>query len=438
MSENHNEISRKLSTPTQINLEITSACNHKCRFCYNYWRNDPVSELSASKFSIEQMEVIIKKLIDAKVLNVIFSGGEPFYNFEVLLYGVKELTKAGIMTTCNSNLTIPTYEQLKALKDVGLPHILTSLSSYDEETNDKVFGRKGSFKNVTENIKIAVELGIRISINNIINIYNYQHVYETGLLAHKLGASNYFVTRGGTNKLANPEAGKIVILSPDKYIEVLDAAVRVRNETGINIYSLYQYPLCLIKDLEKYKEFVGRGCPAGKKLININVDGEMHACNHEVNSYGNIFTTDVKSAWDKMEKWRDMSLIPEDCKNCKWYEWCEAGCRQAADDIKHYDYLYQGTEVIKDLDDPKPVYLDYLELVKPGIDFEVNTNLRFRKEDNFYLIHIIGGWLMSVDNDVSEFLQTRSKNGNCFQSADFPADKNLLATLLAKNIVNIK
>jgi MoaA/NifB/PqqE/SkfB family radical SAM enzyme len=255
MSENANFITAPLSTPTVVNLEITSGCNHRCRYCYNYWRKEPVEGIKINKLTAGQLDQIIQKIVDAQVFNVIFSGGEPFLNFEIMQRGIKELTDAGIKTTCNSNLTLATYDHLEKLKQAGLPHILTSISCYKPEINDFIFGRKGSFDDVTRNIKYAVKLGIRVSVNNVINRYNYRHAYRTGMLANELGASNYFVTRAGINKKENPHGGEIVILEPDKYLEVLDNAVKVKEETGINIYSLYQYPLCLLKDPKKYNGY---------------------------------------------------------------------------------------------------------------------------------------------------------------------------------------
>lgn len=437
MKKNLFTIDRNLRTPTQVNLELTSACNHKCRYCYNYWRKDSALAADARKMTIEEMDHVLDKLIEAKVLNVILSGGEPFMNYEVLLHAVRRLTEAGIMSTCNSNMTLPTCEQLQALKEAGLPHILTSLSSHDEETNDFVFGRRGAFQDVTGNIQVAAELGFRVSINNIINKHNYRHVYQTGLLAHELGAKNYFVTRGGASRKGNPPAAEVVVLKPEQYIEVLDAAVRVREETGINIYSLYQYPLCMIKDLSKYREFVGRGCPAGKKLICINVDGNMHACNHESEPYGNIFECDVASVWKRMEKWRDKSLIPSSCRGCKWYEWCEAGCRMAADEIHDPDYLCAGPEAIRDLPDPEPPHEAYMPQIDLTFRYRINASLRFRKEDGFSLVHILGGWVMEVDDEVAAFLQLMNERNGIFGVGEFPGAKEVLASFIAKGVVAV-
>lgn len=437
MNGNLFSIDRNLRTPTQVNLEITTGCNHKCRYCYNYWRKDPGPSLQARKMSVEEVDVVLDKLIEAQVLNVIISGGEPFLNYEVMLHAVKRLTEAGIMSTCNSNMTLVTREQLEDLKEAGLPHILTSLTSYDEERNDLIFGRSGAFQDAIKNIRIAADLGIRISVNNIINKYSYQHVYKTGILAHRLGASNYFVTRGGANRMENPGAAEVVILDPEQYIEVLDAAVRVRDETGINIFSLYQYPLCMIRDLAKYREFIGRGCPAGKKLICINVDGNMHACNHEEKPYGNIFEDDVSIVWNKMKRWRDKSLIPADCKECKWYEWCEAGCRMAADSIYEPDYLCAGSEAIKELPDPVPLYEAYLLQIDRTKRYRLKKELRFRQEDGFSLVHILGGWVMIVEDDVATFLRSLGERDDSFGADSFPGEKQVLATFLSKDVVEI-
>ncbi len=42
MKDNHFKYFHKriVSSPIMINLELTSACNIKCRHCYNFWRDE--------------------------------------------------------------------------------------------------------------------------------------------------------------------------------------------------------------------------------------------------------------------------------------------------------------------------------------------------------------------------------------------------------------
>lgn len=425
-------VADRLSAPCQVNLEITTACNHRCRYCYNFWRHDPSTKIS--KMSMKDCDTIIDDLIKNKVMNVIISGGEPFNNYPVMLHAIKRLTDAGIMTTCNSNMTLATKEQLKELKEAGLPHILTSLSSYDPETNDRVFNSKGAFVKAVRNIINAVNVGIKISINNIITKSNKDHVYKTGLLAHAIGASNYFATRCGVSLVAgNEEFASELVLTPEEYLAVLDKAVQVRNDTGIAIYSLYQYPVCMLRDMDKYPEFFGRGCPAGKKMVCINANGNIHACNHETEVYGNALTTGVAAAWAKMDKWRDGSLIPDACKKCKWYAWCEGGCRMAADGIDKPDYLCQGST--DTMPDPITDAQKSIALVTTDAKFRARKGLRYREENGFWLIHILGAWITKASPEAAKFLIDAEKVDRVFKMDEFPATREELANLLTKNII---
>ena len=70
------------SAPTCVNLEITEACNVKCKHCYNPWRDE-----HAGKFSldIDKIDFLIKEFVDNGVFHVILSGGEPLSKFKVML-----------------------------------------------------------------------------------------------------------------------------------------------------------------------------------------------------------------------------------------------------------------------------------------------------------------------------------------------------------------
>jgi radical SAM protein with 4Fe4S-binding SPASM domain len=422
-------IEEQLATPCQIDMEITTACNHSCRYCYNFWRHDESSKMVV--MSKETIDRIIDEIIKNKVFNVVLTGGEPFTNYEVLLHGVKRLTDAGILVSCNSNLTMATPEQLRCLKQAGLPHILTSLSSYDPEINDLIFNRKGSFQKIVKSIINAVQAGIKISINTVVSHHNIGHIYKTGILVHSLGAKNLFLTRVVPSAACPSDVAAEFTCTPEEYIPVLDDAIKVKKETGINVGSLIQYPVCFLKDVDKYVDFVGRGCSAGKKMVCINADGNTHACFHENNSYGNVLELGLKKVWDNLSMWRDNKLVPSGCRRCKWLRWCEGGCRISADSLDGPDYMCKGPD---GLPDPVEDYQKSLHLVNGG-QFKVRPGLRSREEAGFWLVHIVGAWITRVSPPVAGFIIERTKNQQPFTLQEFPSSREDLADLITKNIV---
>ena len=423
-----------LRTPCAVDIEITNLCNHSCRYCYNFWRHE--SAFKGLSMSKPDLDLIIGELIKNKVFNVVLTGGEPFLNYDVLLHGVKRLTQAGILVSCNSNLTLATKKQLKELKEAGLPHILTSLASFDPEINDRIFNKKGSFVRIVSNIRNAVEIGFRISVNTVISKYSKDHVYKTGLLISALGAKNIFLTRVVPCSSCKEEIASEFILKPEEYLPILDDALRVKRETGINIGSLIQYPVCFLKDVNKYSDFLGRGCPAGKKMVCINANGDAHACFHEKQPYGNIFKDSLQSIWGKMKMWRDESLIPDICRKCSWLALCEGGCRVYAKNLKSPDFLCLGNG----RGTPKPVKekINKENISLPAkIKLRVKPDLRFREEDGFWLIHTVGASITQVSPSNARFLIDKYHNKIEFRLKDFPGKRASIEELINRKIVEV-
>ena len=129
-----------MSAPISINLELLDSCNIQCRHCYNFWRED--FQKHTNKMTRELFDKFLEMVIDSGVFHVVLSGGEPFMNFEVLEYGLKRLTENGISNSVNSNLMLVTPEKIRRLRGVGLEHVLTSLNSYDSETNDYICNKE--------------------------------------------------------------------------------------------------------------------------------------------------------------------------------------------------------------------------------------------------------------------------------------------------------
>ncbi len=419
-----------ISTPSNVDVEITTLCNEKCRHCYNFWRQDDAPKHTI--MSRETADRVIDEIIANRVFHVVLTGGECLTNYGVLTHFMKRLHKNNVSFSMNSNLLLATQEKMDELASLGLPHILTSLNSYIPEVNDKMVSREGAFDKVNRGIAYAVQAGIRVSVNMITTQLNKNHVYDTGLLLADLGVTNMFTTRMVPCTIADPELDRELQLSPgEQKTLILDEAIRVKESTGINIGSLIQYPVCFLGDVEKYRDYVGRGCPAGRKMLCLNADGTTQACLHESRGYGNIFRDGLKKCWENMKMWRDDSLLPVQCMGCDWIELCEGACRVYTNNLNELDFLATDNKNL-----PSPDILDngYAELLMEKV-FYVPKRLRWRKEDGFYLVSVRGASVYDVKDEIAHFLQLCQKECTSFGISEFPGSEEELSSLIKYWIV---
>lgn len=411
---------RILSAPVMINLELTAGCNMKCRHCYNFWREDSTNV--RDKITIEQMDKIIDQVIEAKVFHLVLTGGEPMMNMEALEHGIRRCSEKGISTSVNSNLMLATPEKIQKLKDAGLDHVLTSLNSYRAEVNDYMVHQKNALERIVRGIKFAIAGGIRVSANMIISEPNKHDVYETARLCSELGVQRLFATRLVPSvNVADPTKTDLN-LDRTSALYSLDELLRAKEDFGIGIGTLISYPLCALGDLQKYKDFVGRGCPAqtGTRM-SLNADGQTHACTHEEVAYGNIFEIGIKEAFKRMHKWHDGSYLFDGCADCEYIDICGSGCRMAsaayykAMDAK--DPLWTGHEHIG-----VPYKMEIPTEIKEGVitnqAFVIPKRIRFREEDGFYTVNIRWADTITVENDVAEFMMKMQSTGQSFTLKD--------------------
>lgn len=429
---------KDMKAPSCIQLEITNACNQKCRHCYNYWREDKYEPV---RMGLEDLDFVLDECIDSKIFNVVLSGGEVFLNFDQLLYAVEKLTNAGIGVSSDTNLMLATEEKMNRLFDTGLEHVLTSLNSYDEGTNDFIVSRPGSQKKIIKGIKAARKVGVRVSVNMIISNLNKDHVYKTGEFLSQFGINKFFSTRTVPSIATGAELSKELTIDMGDELPVLDQMLQVKEDFGIPIGSLIQHPVCFLKDVEKYKDYVHRGCPARKKMVCLDVFGEGHACVHESKSHGNIFDIGLRGIWENLQVWRSEKIIPQECRKCSWVEECEGACRFSAltvfGDIAGRDVLMTSSGVMKDIplpSIPKEVY----ERVDNESLTTINT-LKFRDEGDFYTISRIGADIVQVDTKIGKFLEQMHQDRREFRLEDFgntQEDREMFAHAVWQRLTN--
>ncbi len=423
--------------PSAINLEITDACNLKCRHCYNFWREEGSKTLSMTN---EMVDRLVEMFVEAGIFHVVLSGGEPMSRFDLLEYAIKKLTKNNISVSCNSNLMLATEDRIKRLSDAGLDHFLTSLNSFDPKTNDYLVRQDGAFERIINAIQLAVRNRFRISVNMIVSKMNRDQVYGTGKLCHDLGCQKIFGTRTVPSvNITNAFKTEFEMLKEDA-IYVLDQLVKIKNDTGMMIGTLVSYPLCLLGDLERYSDFVGRGCPAQSgHVIGINANGEAHACVHEAESYGNVFKIGIFKTYENMIKWHDESYRYKGCEGCDYVDICQTGCRMSA--RAYHGYLNEADQLMQEKNSfIRPYKLvhdpNFYKELETGKRFYVPERLRFRKEQGFYLVNIRWANTTTVSNDVAEFLIKYKASHQKFTLTDFGVErKEILAKLYFKDAI---
>ena len=432
---------RKFSAPTTANLEITEKCNARCLHCYNPWREQHMGVNTLDFIKIKKSMDALKK---AGIFHVVLTGGEPMAKMENLLEALRYGKELGFSFSCNSNLMLTTPKKMKQLRELGLDHILTSFPSIDKLENDRIMQVKDSAKKIERGIKNALDNDIRVSINMVITKFNYKSVYETGKYIANLGCQKFFVTRAVPPVYSysekKPEVAIEYQMTHEETKNALDQAIRVKEEFGVGIGSLVNYPICFLGDLEKYKDFVGRGCPSQRgHRLNVNATGDLHVCVHEEQSYGNLFKDDLKEVYaNKMDIWHNKDqMIYEGCKGCEFIPVCYSGCQMVAlafnGKLGTKDPLYVGPNKAINkymLDD---TFFEIIEniIIEKNPNFKINKNLRFRKENGFTLVNIQWANTISLPNIISEFL----KNTSNFNYKNFPFGMLMLKFLILKNIV---
>lgn len=426
-----NRRKKTLSAPVMVNLELTSGCNIKCRHCYNYWRED--ADNTDDAVSSQTLRAFVDRFMEAGVFHVVLTGGEPLLNFNTLLQGLDMLHSAGISTSVNSNLMPVTPRRLARLKKHGLDHILTSLNSHDPSTNDYMVNRNGAFRKIVRGISQAIDSGIRVSVNMIISEPNQNHVYETAKLCAQLGVQKLFATRLVPSvRVADPAATDLT-LQGDNVRRALDAMLQAKNDFGIAIGTLISYPLCALGDLQRYQDFVGRGCPAQSgNRMSVNADGTAHACTHEETGYGNILQEGIRAVFTRMRAWHNGSYLYPGCQGCDYIDICGSGCRMAAQayqqGINGKDPLFRGfTQITRDYVLEVPAAL--IDGIESGERFRVPPRVRFRKEDGFYSINVRWANAFTIAGELAEFLIHKQASQQAFHEGDLPGDHGKRALL---------
>ncbi|MFH1366492.1 MAG: radical SAM protein [Patescibacteria group bacterium] len=312
---------RTLKSPISVQVEMTQQCNSSCLHCYNHWRK----EKSDSRLDTASIKHIVEEFASNGVFDVTITGGEPLLQPQETILMCKLLKEAGLNFTMNSNLRLLSPNPAAELRDAGLKSILTSFVSHDRKRHAQITQNQNSYDQVIRGIQVAKEHGFAVAANMVLSRLNVGDLRETAQFLQTLGVENFCAT-----KMSPPSDLRDVshlLLSPDEMRESLVTLLEIKEELGINVDILECYPLCLVRDGQRFAKFFRRSCVAGVTACTVGSDGAVRPCSHAKHDYGNILLEPLETIWKRMDDWRSGRYIPRTCKDCQHLPACTGGCR---------------------------------------------------------------------------------------------------------------
>jgi len=218
-------------------IKITERCNLKCVHCF----------VSSGDFGDEMRLVdiqkqIIPQLIDARVISVTLTGGEPFIHTEIKDV-IRAFINAGLSVSICSNgvgLAPNIIEFLKEFKNIT---VNISLDGFSESTHGKFRGNKKSFNETIDSIALLNEAkllkGLLSTPNSLSNIDEYEELIKFSIknnakyvLMNPLG--NFGRGEKSTKKLRFPDSSMSElynrIIKYSDQVEIVD--IRFPNTNG--------------------------------------------------------------------------------------------------------------------------------------------------------------------------------------------------------------
>lgn len=248
----------KLDKPIGVEIEITTACNLRCKHCFQ-------GEYPEVYMSFEKFKDIVDILSANDVYEVNLVGGEIFKHADVLKM-LEYLDTKDMAVTIVTNAVAIDEEALAVMTKMKSLYVLVSVDG-TKELHDQIRGT-GMFDLIIPKIIHMRDLGMNIEILCTINAINVNHVKEIADFGKSIGVPVNF-------NLFKPfsEKHEYLTVDPIKFFKAVEDLLRLRIKEnyriGVSDASLAAYMLGLPEKNE---------CTATMAGLVINTNGRMLTC----------------------------------------------------------------------------------------------------------------------------------------------------------------
>ena len=328
-------------------LHLTDFCNLKCKYCFieggmceNYVRQNMTKKVM--KAAIDKYIQILNRSKIKENPSIVFYGGEPLANWDVIKYGLKYID------SCRKNNTLK-YDVDKVIITNGTlitKEIATTLKKYNvlvslsldgikevHDYNRIDYNNKGSFERAISGFKLLREAGIEPAISCVMSPFSIKHVDKT----IKFLLDDLKIKGLGFNHVSI--IPRLNYYDPDYEEKFADSLLHVQNIIQSKYNDVYERRMGHKINCFSDKLLLRADCTGCGEQMSISPTGEIGICQGYMGTRktfeNTVFDENYFPDQDSVfVEWSNRSpLNIKKCMTCPALATCGGGCPRNADVI---------------------------------------------------------------------------------------------------------
>jgi SynChlorMet cassette radical SAM/SPASM protein ScmE len=334
-----------MKTPRSVDLEITTACNLRCRYCSHFSSpGDVTADLPTAEW-----RTFFEELGNLGVMSVVLSGGEPLLRPDILEL-IESIVKNRMRFDILTNGTKVTEDLARAIASTKrCNYVQVSIDGATADVHDSYRG-KGVFHKAVSAIRTLKEAGVRVTVRVTIHRKNYETIDDIArFLLEDLGLPGFSTNYASYMGLFRDHPEEVQ-LTVDNRISTMNNLVRLARKYPGRITGaagpLAEARAYASMDQARSKGKPGWagylaacGCPWSK--ITVRADGVIIPCTHlshiELGRINHDSLLDIWQNHPDLQRLRSRKEIPlsnfPQCAECGYQPYCTGNCPGVAYNI---------------------------------------------------------------------------------------------------------
>jgi SynChlorMet cassette radical SAM/SPASM protein ScmE len=329
-----------MRTPRSADIEITSRCNLRCRYCY-YFDNPKVEYRD---IPTDDWLQFFDELGQCAIMDVTLQGGEPFIRKD-LPQLIERIIHNRMRFSVLSNGTLIDDTIAAFLSDTNRCNsVQISVDGSSPKTHDACRG-KGSFEGALRGIRILQRYKIPVAVRVTIHRHNVHDLDGIAcLLLDDLGLDGFSTNAAGYLGACRQNASEVMLTTHDRQV-AMETLLRLSERYNGRI-SAQAGPLAEGEMWFKMEEALVNGesafpdggfltaCGCHNNNINVRADGVITPCcmlpHMELGHINKDFLAEVWQYHPDLNQLRQRYTIPLTafpfCKDCPYIAYCTGNC----------------------------------------------------------------------------------------------------------------